>query len=132
MSEKTEIPPLNPVAFGIAMIGGPLLLTLCTFWMAFIPVYAVVFGGIPYLVIGTPMALWMALTGPVTVPRAAGWAVATIVALTVLGAIGALAINAKEDAVAMLIFGAICMPFGAGWAAISGWIYADMTKPDAI
>ena len=43
--------------FLIAFIGAPLLVTLLTFW-AFVPLYALVFGGPLYLIAGLPLTAW--------------------------------------------------------------------------
>ncbi len=49
---------IDPVAFCLALVGGPLLFTAASFWAFFIPVFALMFGGPVYLVIGTPVLLW--------------------------------------------------------------------------
>ncbi len=49
---------IDPVAFFIALIGGPMLFTALSFWILFIPVFALVLGGPVYLVVGTPVLLW--------------------------------------------------------------------------
>lgn len=49
---------IDPVAFFIALIGGPLIITAMTFWVFLVPVFALVLGGPVYLVIGTPLLLW--------------------------------------------------------------------------
>lgn len=130
MSETTEIHPLNPVAFAVAMIAGPILVTLCTFWALFIPVFALVFGGIPYLVIGTPMALWMALTGPVNAARGALWGALTIFCITAPFAAVTGLLHGGETAAAVLIMGATSAVFATLWAATSGWIYSGITNPE--
>ena len=48
---------INPAAFFIALIGGPALFTFAPFWMLFIPVASLGFGGHPYPVIVTPVLL---------------------------------------------------------------------------
>ena len=49
---------IDPVAFFVALIGGPLVVTLCGFWVLFIPVFALILGGPLYLMVGTPVLLW--------------------------------------------------------------------------
>ncbi|MGL5011741.1 MAG: hypothetical protein ACRC6I_17840 [Paracoccaceae bacterium] len=127
MSEAAEIPPLDPVAFFIALISGPIIFTLLTFWIVFIPVFALVIGGIPYLVIGTPVLLWMALTGPVNGARSAIWAGLTNAGLTAGGVLGALIVAKPEDAGFVAMFGAFCIGFGMAWAAAFGIIYRNIT-----
>jgi len=48
---------IDPVAFCLALVGGPLMFTGLTFW-TLIPVFAVVIGGPVYLAFGTPVLLW--------------------------------------------------------------------------
>ena len=43
--------------FIAALIGGPLLVTLVSFWVFLIPFYAVIFGGSVYLLFGLPLGL---------------------------------------------------------------------------
>ncbi len=129
MSEKNEIAPLNPVAFAVAMICGPLLVTICTIWMYFIPAFALVVGGIPYLVIGTPLALLMAMTGPVSAGRGATWGAVTIICCTIPYAAVTGLMQDGDDAMGVLAYGAVCGVFAAAWAATSGWIYSAMTTP---
>jgi len=50
---------IDPVAFFVALFGAPLLFAACTFWALFIPVAAIAYGGIPYLVFGAPTLLWV-------------------------------------------------------------------------
>jgi hypothetical protein len=132
MSERTEIPPLDIVAFIVAMIGGPVMVTMLTFWLALIPVYAVVIGGIPYLVIGTPMALWMALRGPITVERALQWSGLTILVLTGAIAVFTAFTTEGEAFAATLMIGGVCAVFGMAWAGTTGWIYVAMTREEKV
>jgi hypothetical protein len=48
---------IDPVAFFIALVAGPLVVTAVSFWILLIPVFALVFGGPIYLVMGTPLLL---------------------------------------------------------------------------
>ena len=48
---------IDPVAFFVALIGGPLLVTALTFWIAGVPIFALMFGGPFYLALGTPLLL---------------------------------------------------------------------------
>ena len=47
-------------AYGLALIGAPVAVAILGFWFLLIPVFAVYFGGIPYLVLAGP-AFWLAL-----------------------------------------------------------------------
>ena len=48
---------VNPIAFVGALILAPIWVTLLSFW-TLIGLFALPFGAIPYLVIGTPILLW--------------------------------------------------------------------------
>jgi hypothetical protein len=132
MSEKTEIPPLHIGAFVLAMVGGPILFTVVTIWAYFIPAFALLFGGLPYLAIGTPMALWMALTGPVTVERSLQWSGLTILFLTAACILFVVVTGSSDDGPAVLAMGGISAVFGMAWAGTTGWLYAAMTKEKAV
>ena len=59
MTKTKELPlPFDIVAFAGALIGGPVLATIVLCWLI-IPLFALAFGGPVYLVIGTPVLLWM-------------------------------------------------------------------------
>lgn len=77
MTKSTDVPlPFDAVAFAGALIGGPVLVTVVLCWM-FIPIFALIFGGPVYLVIGTPVMLWMVRRFP---PTARYFAVAALIA----------------------------------------------------
>ncbi len=65
MTEITKIQELksgqrysvNPIAFLAALILAPLVVTALSFWTV-IGLFALAFGALPYLVIGTPVLLW--------------------------------------------------------------------------
>lgn len=66
MSEITEIKNtvlygtkiINMPMFFVALVFAPILFTLVTFPLLFIPVFALVLGGPIYLVVGFPILLW--------------------------------------------------------------------------
>ena len=49
---------IDPVAFFAALVLAPLTVTALSFWIVFIPVFALVFGGPAYLILGVPALLW--------------------------------------------------------------------------
>ncbi len=58
MTEHNEIHsryPVDMVAFVVALIGAPLVVAVLGFWAALVPVFAVPFGAIPYLLFGAPL-----------------------------------------------------------------------------
>lgn len=48
---------IDPVAFVLAFLGAPLMVTIAMFW-AIVPVGALFFGAPAYLICGTPALLW--------------------------------------------------------------------------
>ncbi|MEL6960152.1 MAG: hypothetical protein AAGL89_14495 [Pseudomonadota bacterium] len=49
---------IDPTAFAVAVVGAPLLVTAMTFWIAFVPVIALVLGGPVYLAFAVPVLMW--------------------------------------------------------------------------
>jgi hypothetical protein len=120
MSETTEIPPLDPVAFFAALILAPLLFTLMTFWVFFIPVFALIFGAVPYLVIGTPVILMLLLRYRCTKARAAsaGFLCAAILLLVVV-----ITPNTRIFPPDAMVFAAFGLIFAPLWAAMFASLY---------
>jgi ABC-type transport system involved in multi-copper enzyme maturation permease subunit len=119
---------IDPVAFFIALIGGPLLVTALSFWMLFIPVFALAFGGPVYLIVGTPVLLWYLRNHDGT-PSDLG-----ILGIQAMGVLGLLlpliaAFADDEDFLATgLIFVGFGMIFAAAWAYCFGWIYQQLRR----
>jgi hypothetical protein len=122
MSEHTEIPPLDPVAFFAALIAAPLLFTALTFWVVLIPVAALFVGGLPYLILGTPVLLVMLLRGPCTTDRMANAAIVTTTILSAPMLLGGLFLGG-EGLLPMFGISLACMVFAAGWAATFASLY---------
>jgi hypothetical protein len=137
MLAEHPLPPLNPVAFAMALVAAPILVTLCTFWIAFIPVFALIFGGPVYLLAGTPVLLVMSLKVPLTPGRCAWAAFLTIVVLTVVVAAANIQMRATPyegnalvaELGGYLMFGAFCAIFATIWAATFGVLYARFCRP---
>jgi hypothetical protein len=118
---------VDPVAFFLALLGGPALFTLLTCWLV-IPVFALAFGVLPYLLIGTPLLLIYLRRRPVT-PRAISWlAFHAFVAAWVIYAnmlYFAFPGGAASSALWVLPFGAIFAPC---WGACFGMLYRGMAR----
>lgn len=141
MSEKIEIqePPkhipgaryaIDPVAFAIALIGAPLLVALLFFWILLIPVFALLFGGIPYLVLGTPVLLIYLHYSHGSPQGAAGLAALTA---CIAGVLYTLWLAQKGDhmlqtGIVMLVL--TCCLHGAAWGWTFGLIY-NHSRSDA-
>jgi hypothetical protein len=122
MSERTEIPALDPVAFVAALILAPLLFTALTFWVVLIPVGALIVGGLPYLILGTPVLLAMLFYGPCDVDRMTRAAIVTI-AVPFAPMVVASLIYGREGVLPVFGMGLACMIFAAGWAATFASLY---------
>lgn len=136
MTEITENPDcgmyrVNLVAFIVALIGAPLLFTAATFWLFYIPLFALAIGGIPYLVIGTPV-LWHHLRRKRPVIADIAWlaCVWNIIAMAVATAIFACLnpFQAAEIVLGGLIAGVFGSVFSTGWGATFGWLYIRNTR----
>jgi hypothetical protein len=119
---------IDPVAFFIALIGGPLLFTALSFWALLIPVFALVFGGPVYLVVGTPVLLWY-LRNHDGNPSDLGFLGLKVMGLIALLIIMIAAITNDEE---LLIIGVysigFSMFFAAAWTYCFGRIYQHLRR----
>ncbi len=114
---------IDPVAFFIALIGGPLLVAAAGFWIVGVPVFAVAFGGPVYLAVGTPLLL-------IYLRRAFGKtgdiiALGFFALIAMAFAAGGWALLTDNDDLMGIVafysgFGIIFAPL---WAGAFGWIY---------
>lgn len=119
---------IDPVAFFVALIGGPILFTAMSFWALFIPVAALMLGGPIYLVIGTPLLLWY-LRHHDGDPCDLGWLafkvmIFAMVLTTVIAAV------TQDDAVFGfgLWYTGFGMIFAPAWAYFFGAIYQRLRR----
>lgn len=111
---------IDPVAFGIAMAGGPLLTGTLGFPLI-LPVIAAALGGPVYLAVGVPVML---IVMPLHRYSASGWAglaliVHAAVFLTILTLSEAMGASTELPAI-FFIFGLVFAPL---WGAVSGLLY---------
>lgn len=60
MTKTDEVlPALDVFAFVVALILAPIMVAALFFWVILVPVFALFFGAIPYLVFGSPVLLWI-------------------------------------------------------------------------
>jgi hypothetical protein len=114
---------IDPVAFFIALIAAPLLFTAGTFWILFIPVFALGMGGPLYLLIGTPVLLWYLRRhdgNPNDIAILALMAIGVVTLLTVV--VASITGNVQIFQGAIFYFG-FGMIFGPAWAYLFGRIY---------
>ena len=116
MTNNTDAPlPFDIEAFVLALICAPVLVTLIL-GIFIVPLFALVFGGPLYLIVGTPTLLWMVGRYP---PDAARFALAGIGSIFVMMALAGVLDVVRPDlgadgVFAFLIVGAIFAPLWAG------------------
>ena len=118
-------------AFLLALIGGPLLVTLATFWTIYLTFGALFAGGLPWLVIGGPLFARMVRRGTFDMRHACTAAAGIAFGITA-GYFGLLFWKTYDTPIGALIF----LPLGAAayaalWAAAMVWIYTPK-KPKAL
>lgn len=119
---------IDPVAFVLAMVGGPILVTLLSFWVVFIPVVALIMGGPLFLLIGTPVLLWHLSYHPPMIDR-----ISLLAFLTVLFAsapILPIALLWRNDQLLslLMLFGGFGLIFAPVWGMATGWIYVRLRR----
>lgn len=119
---------MDPLAFFAALIGAPLLVAVLGFWVLLIPVFAVVMGGLPYLIIGTPLLLYY-------IPRHG--AVPHDIALLAIKVTATGAFITGSLAYAMdptlpiqgtLFLATMAIIFAGIWANVFGWLYGKFQR----
>lgn len=119
---------IDPVAFFGALIAAPLLFTLVTFWIIFIPVFALVFGGPAYLIVGTPVLLWYLRRNDGD-PADLGF-LAFVIMVAGLVFICGVAFVAQEPELMSVGLGYLGfgMIFGPAWAYVFGRLYQKFRR----
>lgn len=123
MTKIEEIfPTLDPIAFVGALILAPLLVAVLFFWLLLIPVVALAFGAVPYLLFATPVLAWMVTRYPVAQGLFAVGGLLAHFAFCICLAIWS---NAQSVAqVEMTAFMALWgVPFSAAWCAAFASLY---------
>jgi hypothetical protein len=115
-------PLLDPIAFAGALVLAPLAFAAMTFWFLFIPVVAIFFGAVPYLVFGTPVFLWMVTRYPTDFGTLA---IGGLLSHALFILCFALWQNAQPASprgllAIMALWG---IPFAAGWGGSFAWMY---------
>ncbi len=117
---------VDPVAFGLAMIGGPLLTAILGAPALLIPSFATLLGGPIYLLIGVPVMLIALRRRPL---EPGGWALLALTThLSLFTPIFLLAwlADGNFDGTSMfLFFGSVFAPI---WGAVSGAIYHRLER----
>ncbi len=119
---------IDPLAFCMALIGAPLAVAALGFWALLIPVIAVVMGGIPYLVIGTPILLYLLPRYGTEGGRIAATAFATV-SIGLLAIVFAMTLSPDNEGLSTyLFFGSFGLIFGPLWGLAFAWIYRKTAR----
>jgi hypothetical protein len=125
---KTTAPRqlIDPTAFTLAMVGGPLLVGVLGAPALLIPSFAALFGGPIYLAVGTPVTLFYMRRNPITPDTWAWLAFVTHIALFLPISLIAVLTNGNFEGSSMFLwFGAIFAPL---WGAVSGVVYKKFER----
>ncbi len=123
---------IDPISFFLALGLAPIIVTGATFWILFIPVFAVVavvFGGPFYVALATPVLLWwLGRHPPDTVEIAALGFVANLVVSAGVYLFALLIGECDPSSLGMLylLFGSVFAPL---WSAAFAMLYRRMRRP---
>lgn len=130
MTAKPNIlPTLDPVAFALALVLAPLVVALVFFWLLLIPVLAVIFGAVPYLVFGTPALMWMVTRHRPSLGRfALSGLIVHVIFLACLAAWGLLL---QDQAVLDLwwLYALFGLPHAVAWPMAFALLYRRFWRP---
>ncbi len=115
---------VNPTAFLFALIFAPITVTVFSFWTV-IGLFALPFGAIPYLAIGTPILLWA--VGRIK-PTFAAYALLGVGGNAIMAVGGGVilipTVGVNEAEAILLMFAGFGMIFAPLYAGTFGWLYA--------
>lgn len=125
-STNTKRNLVDPLAFGLAMVGGPVVTGILGAPLLLIPSFAAIFGGPIYLLVGVPVMLTVMQRHP---PSVGDWALLAFVTHTILFTLLLLLVwstgGNHDGASLFLLFGGIFAPI---WGAISGQLYGRLER----
>jgi len=119
---------IDPVAFFIALIAGPVLVTVATFWLLLIPVFALFMGGPIYLVVGTPLLLIYLRRNQASVHGIAYLAFMATLVLAVVAIAVSIVTGLSNQSVGAPIFLSFALIFAPIWGAAFGAIYLKLRR----
>ena len=113
---------IDPVAFVLALLGAPLVVTVALCW-AVIPIFALAFGAPAYLICGTPTLLWY-LRRFEAKPIAVGVFAVAVNTATLPILLWSDVLPGRQDAGQILaMFGGFGGVFAFLWGLAFGWLY---------
>lgn len=118
-----------------ALILAPIVVAVLLFWLYFIPVVAVVLGGIPYLLFGGPVYWHLIKNGESRISQYVMYGLLANFAFVVVGVIGVAAFqmfsgNASNLYDALSIFLLLYAGFGSVHAAVWSFAFASLYLAD--
>lgn len=119
---------IDPVAFAVALIASPVLVAVLGFPALFIPVFALVFGGPIYLVVGTPLLLLYLQRHPCTPNRIAKLALVAMVAVLLVLPLGLAPFADLPEILMIFKLAAFGLIFAPLWGHVFGWIYRGLCR----
>lgn len=143
MTVKHEIPPpIDPLAFGLAFLGAPILATLLVSApgllgialgpLLIFPVIggiALLAGGPVYLALGLPVLLVAAHYRPLTSDNVIGWATATALAVVALCGLASIVMRDLFPQFLLSCFALLFAPF---WGWMFAVIYDRLSRPSRL
>lgn len=114
---------IDPVAFGIALFGAPLMVAVLGFWALFIPIFALAFGGPVYLLLGTPALLIHLRFRDGETNGIILLAIMTVLGTAAAGFVFGLLVRGDEIVTIAIAYGCFGLLVGSLWAWAFGWIY---------
>lgn len=119
---------IDPVAFAIAFVGGPLFVALVGSPALFIPVAALIWGGPVYLALGLPLLLIYLQRHPCTPSRIAKLGLCAMLVLVPVICIAAIFQADAYVVFLALIFVVFGLIFAPLWGLTFGWIYRGLAR----
>lgn len=114
---------VDPVAFFIALIGAPILVTLPTFWMI-IPLAALLMGGPLFLIVGGPLLLWHLGRHEPDTEKIVRLSLLAMLVVALIGIPCFVIANPSGGALeTALIFATFGFLFAMLWSAAFAWLY---------
>ncbi|WP_371226327.1 hypothetical protein [Roseovarius sp. 2305UL8-3] len=120
---------IDPVGFFVALVAAPIMVAGATFWILFIPVFALLFGGPIYLAAATPVLLWWLARHPPKVSEIAALGFTANLVICAGVYLFGLATGARDPsgtAMFYLLFGSVFAPL---WSAVFAVLYRRMRRP---
>lgn len=128
--KKTEARyALDPVAFAKALILAPLIVAAFGFWALLMPVFAVLFGGLPYLVLGTPILMIYLYFAEGTPGGAAKIALSTVAVIVLAFWVYGLFFDVHRYDDGLVIWAGFSLIFAPLWGFAFGKLYNRWRSP---